>query len=117
MSACVIGQAVLRSELPYDVRPRAIDRGTGSLWNAALSYNKQSAAYYYRLAGHPASLGNKGGRKGREGGREGGRKEGREGGRRREGGREGGREGPERSRQSERQHYVISRHRTSSGSF
>ena len=30
---------------------------------------------------------------------------------------EGGREGPERSRQSDRRHYVISRHRTSSGSF
>ena len=37
-----------------------------------------------------------------------------------EGGKEGGREGregPERSRQLDRQHYVISRHRTSSGSF
>ena len=32
-------------------------------------------------------------------------------------GREGAREGPERRRQSDRQHYVISRHRTSSGSF
>ena len=61
----------------------------------------------------------------RKGGREGGRKGGREGrvaeGRGGEwrGGREGGRgrEGPERSRQSDRQHYVISHHRTSSGSF
>ena len=42
-----------------------------------------------------------------------GGREGREG----EGGREGGREGPERSRKSDRQHYVISPHRTSSGSF
>ena len=54
----------------------------------------------------------RGGRKGGEGGggREGG--EGGEGGggrRRREG--EGAREGPERSRQSDRQHYVISRRR------
>ena len=52
---------------------------------------------------------------GREGGREGRGREGREGGR--EGAREGGREGPERSRQSDRQHYVISCHLTSSGSF
>ena len=56
----------------------------------------------------------------REGGKEGGRygweggRGGKEGG---EGGWEGAREGPERSRQSDRQHYVISRHRTSSGSF
>ena len=50
--------------------------------------------------------GNEGWRGGREGGRDGG-----------EGARERGREGPERSRQSDRQHYVISRHRTSSGSF
>ena len=54
---------------------------------------------------------------GREGGsggwgREGG--EGGEGGRGgRKGARQGGREGPERSRQSDRRHYVISRHRTS----
>ena len=62
-----------------------------------------------------------GGREGGEGGREGGGGEGGRGGRvgrgEREEGSEGGREGPERSRQSERQHYVISRHRTSSGSF
>ena len=32
-------------------------------------------------------------------------------------GSEGAREGPERSRQSDRRHYVIPRHRTSSGSF
>ena len=48
------------------------------------------------------------------GGGEGREKEGGEGGWE---GREGGSEGPERSRQSDRQHYVISRHRTSSGSF
>ena len=84
-----------------------------------------------RLPGFAREEGREGGREGGEGGRggrgerEGGREEGRgrEGGgwRGREGrgrgGREGGREGPERSRQSDRQHYVISRHRTSSGSF
>ena len=56
--------------------------------------------------------GGEGGRVGGEGGRRGGEGE--------EGGREGERgwreEGPER-RQSDRQHYVISRHQTSSGSF
>ena len=57
-----------------------------------------------------------GGREGR-GGRE-GEREGREGTRgERRGGSEGGREGPERSRKSDHQHYVISRHQTSSGSF
>ena len=63
------------------------------------------------------------GRERREGGRRwrgrGGSERGRGGeGRRGEGrGGEGGSEGPERSRQSDRRHYVISRHRTSSGSF
>ena len=68
-------------------------------------------ASYVTLAGYPASLGRKGVRKGgrgRMGGREGG-----EGGE----GERGGREEPEQSRQSDRQHYVISHHRTSSGSF
>ena len=32
----------------HGVPPRAIGRGTGSLWNAALSYNTATTAYYYR---------------------------------------------------------------------
>ena len=32
----------------YDVPLWSIGRGTGSLWNAALRYNKETAAYYYR---------------------------------------------------------------------
>ena len=48
---CAISRRVLRcrrmslAKPCYDVPPRAIGRGTGSLWNAALSYNKETVAY------------------------------------------------------------------------